>query len=103
MTLPLVALSIPPNILRQVDLPEPDAPTIVTSSPSSILKDTSSSAVVDTSPTLYTLLIFLNSFVSSEDGCSSLSSGYCSSYTPTEADGDKRCIENSKNECQLLE
>ena len=49
------------------------------------------------------LLIFLNSFISSEDGCSSLSSGYCSSYTPTEADGDKRCIENSNQKCQLLE
>ena len=49
------------------------------------------------------LLIFLNSFVSSEDGCSSLTAGSCSYYTPTEADGDKRCIENSKNECQFLE
>ena len=61
ITSPLVNLSIPPKIFKQVVLPAPEGPNIQTNSPLFILKEVFESALISTSPILYTLFTLLNS------------------------------------------
>ena len=51
-TSPLVKLSIPPKIFKQVVFPAPEGPKIQTNSPLFILKEVFESALISTSPIL---------------------------------------------------
>ena len=61
MTVPDVAVSMPPKMLSAVVLPAPDAPRMTASSPRSTVKFAPSSALICDSPAPYVLTTLLNS------------------------------------------
>ena len=79
MICPYVALSIPPIKLRRVVFPAPLAPTITTTSPFFISKETLSTASISMSPVLY---LFTRFFIS-------INSIFHFSYIKTKKDNKK--------------